>query len=247
MCMARPFAIAGRWLAVSVLSLAAAFPAAAGNFSVSPIRVELSQAQATAVVTVHNQDTAPLVIQVSALSWSQPEGEETYGETRDLLITRPVFTVQPDSDQIVRVALRRQPDETRELAYRVLLAEVPQPASVDFTGLRVALRLSLPVFVRPSVPTEADIAWSAKRMADGSLKVSATNKGTAHAQITDFEVRFPGIADSAKVQVTRYVLPGNEVSWNVKPPAAAAGTPGATISGFSNAGEFSADLTIAGL
>jgi len=238
--------MAARWLAASVLSLAAAFPAAAGNFSVSPIRVELSGAQATAVLTLHNQDTSPLVIQVSALSWSQPDGEEDYGETRDLLVTPPVITLQPDSDQIIRVALRREPDATRELAYRVLIAEVPQPASMDFTGLRVALRLNLPVFVRPAVPAAPDIVWSATRMPDGSLKISAANRGNAHAQITDFEVRFPDVADNAKVQVTRYVLPGNEVSWNVTLPAAAMSAAGARIAGFSSAGEFSADITIAG-
>ena len=71
--------------------LAAAVPAAAGNFSVAPVRIDLQGTQRTAVITVHNEDAAPLLIQVSTLSWSQPGGEEKYETTRELLATPPVL------------------------------------------------------------------------------------------------------------------------------------------------------------
>jgi fimbrial chaperone protein len=227
-----------------MLYLAAASPAAAGNFSVSPIRIDLSGAQPTAVITVHNNDAAPLLIQASTLAWSQPSGEEKYADTRDLIATPPVFTLPPDGDQIVRVALRRGADPSRELSYRLLLAEVPQAATQDFTGLRVALRLSLPIFVKPAVAPKADVAWQARRSPDGSLLVSATNNGTAHTQITDFDLQFADQADATKVAVTRYVLPGSTVTWTVKAPAAVIRATHARIHGFSSTGEFQADLEI---
>lgn len=225
--------------------MAAAAPAAAGNFSVSPIRVELSAGQPTAVITVHNNDAAPLLVQASMLAWTQPGGEEKYVESRDLISTPPVFTLPPDGDQIIRVALRRGADPSRELSYRLMLAEVPPAAAPDFTGLRVALRLSLPVFVKPAAAASANLAWQAKRSPDGSLVVSATNNGTAHSQVTDFELKFPDQPEATKVAVARYVLPGSTVNWTVSSAAASRATRG-SIRGFSSTGEFQADIDITG-
>jgi fimbrial chaperone protein len=226
--------------------VAAAFPAAAGNFSVAPVRIELSKGQPTAVMTVHNNDNAPLLVQASALSWSQPGGEELNEPTRELLATPPIFTLAPNSDQIVRVALRREPDSARELTYRLLLAEVPQPASKEFTGLRVALRLSLPVFVQPQARTAPDVKWAATRTGTNALRVSATNSGTQHLQITDFELQFQGTAETARAAVTRYVLPGSTVSWVLTTPQGASLSTTVLLHGFSDNGEFKADIQIPG-
>jgi fimbrial chaperone protein len=229
-----------------MLMLAAAVPAAAGNFSVAPVRVELQGAQRTAVITVHNNDSAPLLIQVSTLAWSQPGGEEQYEPTRDLLATPPIFTLPGQGEQIIRVALRRDPDATRELDYRLLLAEVPQSTDKEFTGLRVALHLSLPIFIRAIAPASATLSWQAQWQADGTLAVSATNSGQAHLQVSDFNLSFAGTEQTAHAAVTRYVLPGSTVKWQLRPPATVAHSAAIVIHGFSDQGEFQADVAIAG-
>jgi fimbrial chaperone protein len=230
-----------------LLALAAAVPAAAGNFSIAPVRIELQGAQRTAVLTVHNDDAAPLLIQVSALSWTQPGGEEDYGPTHELLATPPVFTLPPKADQIVRVALRREPDPARELAYRVLLAEVPSAPAKDFTGLQVALRLSLPVFVKAAMaPATAALNWRAQWQPDGTLSLTATNGGKAHLQVSDFNLQFAGSGASAHGSASRYVLPGSTVSWKLTPPAGVARDAAITVTGLSDQGEFRADVATAG-
>jgi fimbrial chaperone protein len=245
-CLSTYARYAARLLGVWMLSLAAASLAAAGSFSVSPIRIELSKGQPTAVMTVRNNDTAPVIIQASTLSWGQPGGEEAYGPTRELLVTPPIFTLPPDGEQIVRVALRREPEATRELAYRLLLAEVPQAADKEFTGLRVALRLSLPVFVRPMTPAKPEVEWHATWTGENQLQVTAANSGTAHLQVTDFELRFPGVEVAEKVAVSRYVLPGSAITWEVKVPAEVSRTASVAIHGFSDSGEFQAETQITG-
>lgn len=229
-----------------MLVLAAAGPAAAGTFSIAPVRVELQGGQRTAVLTVHNDDAAPLVVQLTALSWTQAAGEESYAATRDLLATPPVFTLPPNGEQIVRVALRRDPDATRELDYRLLLAEVPQPTDSNFTGLRVALRLSIPVFVKSASPAPALLAWRAQWQADGQLVVSATNGGLTHQQVSDFTLHFAGSAAMARGVVTRYVLPGSTVTWKIAPPAGVARGTAMSIHGASDQGDFQADVALAG-
>ncbi len=176
--------------------LAAAATAAAGTFSIAPVRLELQGAQRTAVITVHNDDAAPLLIQVSTLNWTQPEGKETYSATHDLLATPPIFSLPPNGEQIVRVALRREPDAARELDYRLLLAEVPQPPERNFTGLRVALQLSIPVFVASTVAGAAALNWHATWREDGKLEVSAANAGQSHLQVSDFSLHIAGSEQS---------------------------------------------------
>jgi fimbrial chaperone protein len=229
-----------------MLMLAAACPAAAGTFSIAPVRVELAGSERTAVLTVHNDDAAPLVVQVSTLNWTQAGGEEATAPTRELLATPPVFTLPPNGEQIVRVALRREPDATRELDYRLLLAEVPQAADKDFTGLRVALRLSIPVFVKASSSAAAQLRWNARWLPDGGLSVSATNEGLTHQQVSDFTLHFAGSESPARGVVSRYVLPGSTVTWKIAPPAGVAHDAAISIRGASDQGDFQADVAFAG-
>ena len=118
-------------LAVATLAatLAAATPAAASSFSVAPIRVELDKSHRTGVLTLHNEGDTAVVVQVTAVSWRQENGEEHFEEAHEVLVTPPVFEVASKGEQIVRIALKRDADPTTELAYRVFFEEVPRPNS----------------------------------------------------------------------------------------------------------------------
>jgi fimbrial chaperone protein len=206
---------------LGILAAAAAFglpplPAHAGTFSISPLRVELSAAAQTGVLTIRNQEGTPVLVQADARLWEQVEGEERLSPTRDVLVSPAVFTIPANGSQIVRVALRRPPDAERELSYRLILTEVPQQASPDFTGLSVALRLSLPVFVAPSATAQPQLDWSATRGTDGRLALAARNSGTAHARVLGFTVT-PATGDGRALEqnTTAYILPGQSRTWTL--------------------------------
>jgi fimbrial chaperone protein len=218
--------------------------ATAGTFSIAPVRIELNGSQRTAVLTVHNDEDAPMVVQATTLAWSQSGGEDETLATRDLLVTPPVFTLPPKGEQVLRVALRAAPDATHELDYRLLLAEVPGPPEQGFTGLRLALRLSLPVFVSPAHAAAAQLAWSAQRGSDDTITVNARNLGTAHLQLLDWTLQFGDPAHATHVGLMRYVLPGSQVSWQLKIPAGASSTATLSLAGFSDQGAFEASPTL---
>jgi fimbrial chaperone protein len=224
--------------------VAVAGSATAGTFSIAPIRVELNGSQRTAVVTVHNDEDTPMVVQATTLAWSQPGGEEHTEATRDILVTPPVFTLPPKGEQVVRVALRSAPDATRELDYRLLLAEVPGPPEQGFTGLRLALRLSMPVFVAPAKGASAQVSWSARRLADGKLVLVARNDGTAHLQVLDFNLQFGDASHAVHVGQMRYVLPGSAVQWQVTPPDGASPDAPLALRGLSDLGSFEASPSL---
>jgi fimbrial chaperone protein len=223
--------------------VALAAPAAASTFNISPIRAQLTGGHRTEALTLINADDSPVVVQVRVVSWSQKSGTEQLEDTRELLVTPPVLQIPANGQQIVRVALRRDPDPAQELTYRVIFEEVPQAAPKDFTGLRVALHLSIPVFVAPAHgKASPHLAWESRWLPNGQLEVAATNNGSGHLQITDFEAQFPGSLMPLRGVTSKYVLPGSRMSWTLTPPADATRQGAIPIRGHSDQGEFSADV-----
>ena len=230
-------ASAATLLAIGVL--AAAATAAASTLSVAPIRVELSSKERTAVLTVRNQEDAPVVVQVRPSAWSQHDGQEQLDDTHDLLVTPPIFTIPPRGLQVLRIALLREPDPSRELPYRLVLSEIPPATPMETTGLRVALRITLPVFIAPRARSGADLAWSHRWLPDGTLEVEAQNRGTAHLQVLDFDVQGKA-ADKAALHAdaSHYLLPGTTVHWQLHPGSSLAHGSPIVLRGHSDAGDF---------
>lgn len=231
--------IVSRWLFAGVMSIAVAGNATAGTFSISPLRIELDRKQSIGVLTIHNDEDVPLLIQTQVVAWSQENNEEKYLDTHDLLVTPPVVQLAPNAEQIVRVAIRHVEILDSELHYRLILSEVPQKNEKNLNGLSVALRMSIPIFIAPAASAHADLNWTAHWLDDGSLQVNASNQGKAHIQISDFDVQFDG-THSVKVNPSRYVLPGSQITWTVKPPANIDHHLPISVHGFSDQGEFRA-------
>lgn len=190
-------------------------PAHAGTFSISPIRLDLSAKARTAALTIRNDERETLV-QVEVLLWEQVDGEDRLTPTRDLLVSPAVFTLAPNGSQLVRVALRGAPaDASRELSYRLILQEVPQTANPDFAGLRVALRMSVPVFVATAGTTGPALTWSAAASGD-ALVLTAENTGDVHARIHGFSIS-PVAGDDAPIarSAAAYIPPGQSRRWTL--------------------------------
>ena len=228
---------------IAILSLGAA-GARASSFSVAPIRVEVDRAHRTGVLTLRNDSDTSVVVQVTTVAWSQDAttGEDHYEETRDILATPPVFEVPAHGDQIVRVAMRRDADASTELPYRVYFEEVPQARTTTFNGLNVALRIGLPAFIAPAAPVNVKVDWDAAWQADGTLRLSATNLGNVHLQVTDFDVQFGTM--STHIAGSRYLLAGTHASWTVSPPVGFDREAALHVKGFSDRGDLSADIAL---
>lgn len=228
------------FLAAAALWLPAA---GAGSFSISPLRVDLSAQARTVALKVRNEDPAPVVIQAEVMQWDQQEGKDELVPTRDLLVSPPLFTLEPGAEQVLRVALRGAADPARELSYRLVLQEVPPESGQAFTGLSVLLRLSLPVFVAPAAPASPVLEWSAGTGDDGALVISVANTGTAHGRILGFRL-VSGGQDVAPVEqpVVAYVLPGRQRSWRFD---GLGRTPGPwRLEGRTDEGEFALELGV---
>jgi fimbrial chaperone protein len=221
--------------------------AIAGTFSLSPVRVDLAAQSTTGVVTIRNQEDQPVVVQAETKLWQQTSAGEQLEPTRDVLVTPAVFTIPPQGSQVVRLALRREADPRTELSYRLILTEVPQQAAPGFTGLNMALRMSLPIFVAAQAPTAPQVTWSAARSPDGTVAVTALNAGSEHTRVLDLMISpQPGNGQWLHQQGAYYVLPGQSHSWSLETDKNnnSADWRQLRVKGSTEDGDFATELTL---
>jgi fimbrial chaperone protein len=237
-------------LGQAVLGLAFSFFGAslshAGSFTVNPVRVTLSPTQRVAAISVSNHGAEASVIQLETSRWTQQDGKDSLAPSHEILATPPIFTLAPGASQIVRVGLRRAPDAQHELTYRLVLREVPPPQPIA-QGLRVALAISMPVFVVSAHPSFSNLAWRAVRLADGRIQLEATNTGSAHVQIGSLELSSPPSASPiVRQSVATYVLPGNTRSWTFKTTAGVAAGSILQLRATTDSGDLQAKVAVGG-
>ena len=188
---------------------AAPAPATAGTLQVDPVRLEISRDRRSATITVTNQEQAPIAIRAYGLEWSQVEGEDVYRQSSAVIISPPIFTIPAGGRQTLRVGLRAPAAAGR--AYRVMIEEVPEAAPQG--GVRVALRLNLPLFAMVNPGAAADIEWAAWQGADRRWIVEATNRGSGYVRVETDQARAAtgiGLAGNPGFGV---VLPGGSRRW----------------------------------
>ena len=229
-------------IAVSLLPIGAAV---AGSFNVSPVRVELSTQERTQALTVRNDGSEPSVVQVRLYAWSQDAGQDILQPTNELLVSPPVFTVQPGQSQLLRIALRGAGAADRQLSYRAVLEEVPAQGRAGGPALQVALRISLPVFVEPTVEASPRIDWNARLADDGKLLVSAHNGGNGHIQLGDFTLSDATGQAVAQQQQVSYILPGQTRTWTLDTQSSLAAVERLKLIGRSDAGDVATEIALA--
>lgn len=184
----------------------------APGLSISPVRVDLSAGRKADAITVVNTGPTRKVLETEVLRWTQVGGQDIYVPATDLRANPPRLSVEPGATQIVRVGLTRTAvlPEITEGAYRIYFQEVPQAGEEAGSQLKFALRIGIPVFVRPAQPAKPELAWVSSRDND-ALKLVAINRGQSHARVAD--VRARTLAGEVAAEGFRYVLPGASREW----------------------------------
>lgn len=208
-------------LAAKLAVLAAFFCAGsiqAAQFSVNPVRIYLDGRAKSGSVMIENPSDQEVTIQAHMNAWSQDAGKDIIQPTDDLVVSPPIFKVKPKSRQVVRIGFLKKPDAASEMTYRLFLQEVPPPRLPDDPGMGVTLRMSLPVFVAPVAgKAQSALKWNAELIAGGSVRLSFSNTGNAHIQITNINVLLPDGSVLANSQaMMAYVLAGQSRNWEFK-------------------------------
>ena len=183
---------------------------ATGSIQISPLRLELSDTHSTSILIVKNRANTPSLVQLELSAWSQQNNEEILEPSRDILISPPVFTIAANSEQIIRVVMRRKADSGKELTYRLFLREVEDKSQIAKAGeIKVLLNISIPIFVQPIIKPQPKLLWRASVDAAQKIQLKLINEGSQHIQIKSFQL---ASGDKNLYQSSmRYVLPGSTV------------------------------------
>jgi fimbrial chaperone protein len=170
-------------LAGALLATLAALPAAAGTFSVSPVRIYMQPRERATAVTIVNEGDTDLVMQADLFQWKQKaDGSDDLVPTEDLILAPPILKLAPKSRQVLRLAnLRPAPTDVQQ-TYRMVVREIPEAKPTDGTvQVQVALAFSLPVFITPQ-GARSKLECQARKTSATTAVATCENRGQAYAQ-----------------------------------------------------------------
>jgi fimbrial chaperone protein len=199
-------------------------PGAAKAVTISPVIVELSPAKKVVSVTVTNPSDQAVSFQAGVLAWSQPDGEDRYEDSNDLMVVPPIADIGAGRSQIFRVA-RRIPPGQREQAYRVVLEDVTDETAgkADAATVNIRVRHSLPVFVAATDKprTEVRLGPCSATAAAGRDCLRLDNDGERYLVVKSLSLDSGGVRKN--VPVGSRVLAGAWHEWTLDVPAGRTG------------------------
>jgi fimbrial chaperone protein len=203
---------------IGLLVAAIAAPAmAAGQFSVTPVRIFMNPKDRAMAVTVTNEGDEELVMQADIYTWKQkPGGEDDLTLSEDLFLSPPIIKLAPKSRQVVRLAMLRPPMSGSQLTYRMIVREIPEAKQAKKSvELQVAVAFSMPVFITPK-GARRELNCAVERAAPNVVKAVCENTGTAYAQPRGFALTGADGTRLAGSESGGYILPDIKRSFELK-------------------------------
>lgn len=211
--------LAAAWL---IALLAAGSPytdAFAASLQLAPTSLTLPPAQSAGGLWISNTGTDTVQVQARVYAWTQHDGEETLQPTDTVMISPPMRALAPGERQLIRFVRRTPTPPSKELAYRVIVDELPTP-NTQRSGMQFVLRYSVPVFVLPTTPAAPLPEPQMRLVTDGDgTRLEVRNSGSLHAQLADLSYADAAHTTSIKGGLVGYVLAGQTMRWSLPEPA----------------------------
>jgi len=161
--------------------LAASAPSFAAGFDARPVTIETHGGN-IASITVTNPGDRKIYLQNSVHEWRQnPSGQDVLTESAAAIVSPPGMWVQPGATYNLRIQL--PPANDRELAFRVILQQLPDKSEIQSGRIVFAVTQSLPAFAEPAQPTPATLR---ARLLD-PRHLMITNEGGRRARLADIK------------------------------------------------------------
>lgn len=214
-----------RLIAVALLVCVASLPAKAQTLSVTPVTVVMTPGEMATSLTITNPGARILSFQLRAFTWTQSgTGETLLTPADDLIASPPLGTIPPGGGQIIRLVLRH-PARGIEATYRILLDEIPPPATAGTVNIQI--RMSIPVFAEPPTRVFPQLQWSVQSDGGQAFLVGVNNGGLHALARTLSLTTTEGVKLQLEGQGMPYILPGAARRWRLDPRALPA--PGSTL------------------
>ena len=200
--------------------------ASGATLNVYPLKIVLSRRDRSSSIVLTNVGKEQTVVQVTVRKWRQDiKGADSFSDTDDVLFFPKIVTIPPAQKQIIRVGLRTIGEEPAvESSYRLFIDELPLNQTVN--GVRMTLRLAVPLFIGPARATKGG-AIDSVSIRNDQMTIVVRNGGNSHAHISSMTVI---AADAKRSQIFRtdqrdlYVLAASLRAFTVKVPTGLCGS-----------------------
>lgn len=159
----------------------------AGDWRVSPLKIELSENTKTGIFRVYNDAPENLIVEITASEWIQDEkGQDKYIDTSDLIFFPRVMTIKQNDKRIIRVGSKNFNTE-KEKAYRLFIREVIPRKDEKKSGVAVAVQFALPVFISARAPKPA-LEIASASYGNGALSIILSNNSNTHVTLRSITI-----------------------------------------------------------
>ena len=207
--------------ALLLLTTLSAGLAHAGNaLMIWPIDPKISSEQKAAELWLENKGSATTLMQVRVFGWDQVNGKEQFQTQQQLLASPPLVRIEPGKKQLIRLIKQIPPAAGKEVAYRVLLDEIPTPKEEgkNQVGLNFQMRYSIPLFVYgqglDASKVNPDLSWRIVSE-QGKSFLEMTNRSARHARLSKVSIGGRRISEG----LLGYVLGNTTMRWPLTFPA----------------------------
>jgi fimbrial chaperone protein len=152
----------------------------AQTLQIMPVTLGMPHGASSNTLFITNRGAEAEIVQARPFLWSQSSGSDVLSPTDALVVSPPMTSIAPGATQVFRILLQQQAEKV-EVSYRILFDELPRPVE-DLSGVRLALRLSVPVFALPEFATRGGTSWTVLVGETGAF-LHAENNGVQHLRI----------------------------------------------------------------
>jgi fimbrial chaperone protein len=199
-------------LRVCIITLVLWSPAVlAQGLQIMPVSLSMQSGTMSNTLYITNRGSKAETVQARPFLWSQSSSGDVLTPTEDVVVSPPMTVVAPGATQLFRVLLR-EPAEKTETCYRLLFDELPA-ADDEAGGVRLTVRLSVPLFALPEQAIKSMPIWSV--IVDGNRAfLHAENQGTQHLRIIHLMLNEGSTGEiTVSAAASRYLLAGAEQEW----------------------------------
>ncbi|MEG3126946.1 molecular chaperone [Pantoea cypripedii] len=166
---------------------------AANSLMIWPIDPAINPDDKASELWLENRGNSTTLMQVRIFTWQQVNQREQYQTQQQVLASPPLVRIEPGQKQLVRLIKQAPPDAGKEMAYRVVLDEIPTPRTpgANQAGLTFQMRYSVPLFVYGSGLTadsaKPNLSWRVEN-SEGKRWLLLTNNGSGHARLSNVTI-----------------------------------------------------------
>jgi fimbrial chaperone protein len=167
---------------ISLATVTLPYIAEAGNWRVSPIKINFDIKTRNEGIIVTNDGDQPLNLEVTAMVWSQDQqGQDFYKPANDLIFFPKKLVIEPKRERVIRAGIK-VPAVDREKTYRLFIKDVPDRSQAAPNTVAIAIQFGVPVFVKP-IEEKIVGAIVDTQLADGALSACIENRGNSHFRV----------------------------------------------------------------